>query len=100
MNIQTQAGRCTPFGQLVSYPYTTAREPKPVSHARTLINMSAVRGTKPFTHADVNRQDRDNPLRIKLPNDQLHSETLYTTPQQEAIRPLVEILARDARTRG
>lgn len=39
-------------------------------------------------------------LRIKLPNGQLHSETLYTTPQQEAIRPLVEALARDARTRG
>ncbi len=36
-------------------------------------------------------------IRIKLPNGQLHSETLYTTPQQEAIRPLVEILARDAR---
>lgn len=39
-------------------------------------------------------------LRIRLPNGQLHSETLYTTPQQEAIRPLIEILARDARTRG
>ena len=38
--------------------------------------------------------------RIKLPNGQLHSETLYTTPHQEAIRPLVETLARDARTRG
>ena len=37
-------------------------------------------------------------LRIKLPNGRMHSETLYTTPQQEAIRPLVDILARDART--
>lgn len=39
-------------------------------------------------------------LRIKLPNGMMHCETLYTTPQQEAIRPLVDILAHDARTRG
>ena len=40
------------------------------------------------------------PLRIKLPNGMMHCETLYTTPQQEAIRPLVDILAYDARARG
>lgn len=40
------------------------------------------------------------PLRIKLPNGMMHCETLYTTPQQEAIRPLVDILAHDARARG
>jgi len=29
-------------------------------------------------------------LWIRLPNGNLHAETLYTTPQQEAIRPLIE----------
>lgn len=29
-------------------------------------------------------------LWIRLPNGDLHAETLYTTPQQEAIRPLIE----------
>ena len=80
MNIQTQAGRGTPFGQLVSYPYTTAREPKPVSHARTLINMSAVRGTKPFTHADVNRQDRDNPENQTPERSAAQRDSIHDTP--------------------
>lgn len=35
-------------------------------------------------------------LRIKLPNGEMYEETLYTTPQQEAIRPLVEALAHSA----
>ncbi len=39
-------------------------------------------------------------LRIKLPSGMMHCETLYTTPQQVAIRPLVDILAHDARARG
>lgn len=29
-------------------------------------------------------------LWIRLPNGELHTETLYTTPQQEAIRPLMD----------
>lgn len=29
-------------------------------------------------------------IRLRLPNGELYSETLYTTPQQEAIRPLIE----------
>ena len=36
-------------------------------------------------------------LRIKLPNGEMYEETLYTTPQQEAIRPLIEALAHSAR---
>ena len=34
-------------------------------------------------------------LRIKLPNGEMYEETLYTTSQQEAIKPLVEALAHD-----
>jgi transposase len=29
-------------------------------------------------------------IRLRLPNGELYAETLYTTPQQEAIRPLIE----------
>ena len=29
-------------------------------------------------------------IRLKLPNGELYTETLYTTPQQETIRPLIE----------
>lgn len=29
-------------------------------------------------------------IRLRLPNGELYSETLYTTPQQEAIRPLID----------
>ncbi|MCR4681181.1 MAG: hypothetical protein K5636_06195 [Bacteroidales bacterium] len=29
-------------------------------------------------------------IRLRLPNDGLYTETLYTTPQQEAIRPLID----------
>lgn len=36
-------------------------------------------------------------LRIRLPNGSAYSETLFTSPQQEAIKPLLEALARDAR---
>lgn len=39
-------------------------------------------------------------IRIKFPNGRLHYEALYTTPQQEAIIPLVEFLASEARTLG
>ena len=35
-------------------------------------------------------------LRIKLPNGEVYAETLYTTPQQEAIKPLIEALAHSA----
>ena len=34
-------------------------------------------------------------LRIRLPNGMVHTETLYTTPQQEAIKPLLEALEHD-----
>lgn len=37
-------------------------------------------------------------LRIRLPNGSIYSETLYTTPQQESIKPLLDALVRDART--
>ncbi len=50
MNIPIQAGRGTPIGQLGLYSDATARVPKPVSHARALIHMSAVRRIKPFAH--------------------------------------------------
>jgi len=36
-------------------------------------------------------------LRIKLPNGETLSKTLYTTPQQEAIKPIIEALTRDTR---
>lgn len=29
-------------------------------------------------------------IRLRLPNGELYTETLYTTPQQEAIRPLID----------
>lgn len=29
-------------------------------------------------------------IRLRLPNGELYSETLYTTPQQEAIKPLID----------
>ena len=34
-------------------------------------------------------------LRIRLPNGMAYTETLYTTPQQEAIKPLLEALEQD-----
>ena len=34
-------------------------------------------------------------LRIRLPNGMVHTETLYTTHQQEAIKPLLEALEHD-----
>ena len=34
-------------------------------------------------------------LRIRLPNGMVHTETLYTTPQQEAIKPLLEAIEQD-----
>ena len=34
-------------------------------------------------------------LRIRLPNGSAYTETLFTTPQQEAIRPLLEVFAQD-----
>lgn len=36
-------------------------------------------------------------LRIRLPNGSTYTETLYTTPQQESLKPLLEALARYAR---
>ena len=35
-------------------------------------------------------------LRIKLPNGDVYEETLYTTPQQEAVKPLIEALTHSA----
>ena len=34
-------------------------------------------------------------LRIRLPNGSVHTETLFTTPQQETIRPLLELFAQN-----
>ena len=34
-------------------------------------------------------------LRIRLPNGMAYAETLYTTPQQESIKPLLEALEQD-----
>lgn len=34
-------------------------------------------------------------LRIRLPNGIAYTETLHTTPQQEAIKPLLEALEHD-----
>ncbi len=34
-------------------------------------------------------------LRIRLPNGMVHTETLYTTPQQEAIKPLLEAIEQE-----
>ena len=34
-------------------------------------------------------------LRIRLPDGSAYTETLFTTPQQEAIRPLLEVFAQD-----
>ena len=34
-------------------------------------------------------------LRIRLPNGSVYTETLFTTPQQEDIRPLLELFAQD-----
>ena len=34
-------------------------------------------------------------LRIRLPNGIFYTETLFTTPQQEAIKPLLEAFAID-----
>lgn len=34
-------------------------------------------------------------LRIRLPNDSIYTETLYTTPQQESIKPLLEAINND-----
>ncbi|MCI2133526.1 MAG: hypothetical protein LKK12_03990 [Bacteroidales bacterium] len=31
-------------------------------------------------------------LRIRLPNESIYTETLYTTPQQEAIKPILDAL--------
>lgn len=35
-------------------------------------------------------------IRIRLPNDSIYTETLYTTPQQESIKPLLEALNNDS----
>ena len=32
-------------------------------------------------------------IRLRLPNGDTYTQTLFTTPQQEAIRPLLEALA-------
>ena len=29
-------------------------------------------------------------IRLRLPNGELYTETLYTTPQQEALKPLID----------
>ena len=34
-------------------------------------------------------------LRIRLPNGSAYTETLFTTPQQEAIKPLLELFSQD-----
>ena len=34
-------------------------------------------------------------LRIRLPNGSAYTETLFTTPQQEAIKPLLELFDQD-----
>lgn len=34
-------------------------------------------------------------IKIRLPNGSIHSETLFTTPQQKALKPLLDSLARD-----
>lgn len=34
-------------------------------------------------------------IKIRLPNGSIHSETLFTTPQQKALKPLLDNLARD-----
>ena len=39
-------------------------------------------------------------LRIKLPNGSVHTETLFTTPQQEAIKPLLDALDHDKNRAG
>lgn len=49
-----------------------------------------------FSHID---RTLHNTTQVIL-NGMMHCETLYTTPQQEAIWPLVDILAHDARARG
>jgi len=36
-------------------------------------------------------------LRIRLPNGSTYTETLYTTPQQECLKPLLEALSRGTR---
>lgn len=36
-------------------------------------------------------------LRIRLPNGSVYTETLYTTSQQESLKPLLEALERDTR---
>ncbi len=33
------------------------------------------------------------PLKIRLPNGELYTEMLYNTPQQEALKPLIEGVA-------
>ena len=33
-------------------------------------------------------------LRIRLPNGSTYTDTLYTAPQQESLKPLLEALAR------
>ena len=39
-------------------------------------------------------------LRIRLPNGSVYTETLFTTPQQEAIKPLLEALDQDKNQAG
>ena len=34
-------------------------------------------------------------LKIRLPNGSVYTETLFTIPQQEAIKPLLKVLAQD-----
>lgn len=36
-------------------------------------------------------------IKIRLPNGSMHSETLFTTPQQKALKPLLDSLARNTR---
>ena len=39
-------------------------------------------------------------LRIRLPNGSVYTETLFTTPQQEAIKPLLDALDQDKNQAG
>ena len=39
-------------------------------------------------------------LKIRLPNGSVYTETLFTTPQQEAIKPLLDILDQDKNQTG
>ncbi|MCI2108189.1 MAG: hypothetical protein LKK12_04070 [Bacteroidales bacterium] len=39
-------------------------------------------------------------LRIRLPNESIYTETLYTTPQKEAIKPLLDALEHVSTSRA